>query len=384
MREGVALFTSGKGGAGKTPFALLLSILLRRMGLNVLTIDYNSLNPDLYEIFKRFLVEKPELITHVDGERLPYPLVMTECTVSGGGKLWSVARVGKYRYIPYPPYAIFDTIIKLKRYLKEPFFAVVDTNLNIPAFNISLNEAFEASKGILDEFKKVYFFHIWSPGSFRKGATSISSSIEVSEIEQIRSTIMNYTQRHVDLFGREGENIIHIITPRLFEEMKPDSLGARLKFILKRLFGREPDVSMMPIMGITKAISSDLYSALGMAYERSLRLLRIRDLLLIREKFNEVANQLMSTYKNFAVEANPIDVEVVFFLFMAKELYDEATNTLPLNAIMVPFMVKKLVNFIDSMLMSNILDEESILEREGPVAKLFELWISKVLLSNKI
>ena len=384
MREGIAIFTSGKGGAGKTPFALLLSILLRRMGLNVLTLDYNSLNPDLYEIFKRFLVERPELITHVDGERLPYPLVMTECTVTGGGKLWSVARVGKYRYIPYPPYAIFDTILKLKRHLKEPFFAIVDTNLNIPAFNISLNEAFESSKAILDEFNKVYFFHIWSPGSFRKGATPVSSSIEVSEIEQIRSTIMNYSQRRVDLFGREGENIVHIITPRLFEEIRPDSLGARLKFILKRLFGKETEVSTIPIMDITKSMSSDLYMALGTAYERSLRLLKIRDLLLIKEKFNEVANQLMSTYRNFAVEANPVDIEIVFFMFMVRELYDDATNTLPLNAIIVPFMVRKLVNFVDSMLMSNILDEESILEREGPVAKIFELWISKVLLSNKI
>ena len=137
-------------------------------------------------------------------------------------------------------------------------------------------------------------------------------------------------------------------------------------------------------MDITKSMSSDLYMALGTAYERSLRLLKIRDLLLIKEKFNEVANQLMSTYRNFAVEANPVDIEIVFFMFMVRELYDDATNTLPLNAIIVPFMVRKLVNFVDSMLMSNILDEESILEREGPVAKIFELWISKVLLSNKI
>lgn len=382
--EGVAIFTSGKGGAGKTPFALLLSILLRRMGLNVLTLDYNSLNPDLYEIFKRFLVKRPELITHVDGERLPYPLVITECKVTGGGKLWSAARVGRYRYIPYPPYAIFDTVLKLREYLKEPLFAIVDTNLNIPAFNISLKEAFESPKKVLGVFNKIYFFHIWSPSSFRKGATPISSSIEVSEIEQIRSTIMNYSQRGLDLFGREGENIIHIITPRLFEEIRPDALGARLKFILRRVFGKEREVSTIPIMDITKSRSPDLYMALGTAYERSLRLLKIRDLLLIKERFNEIANQLMSTYRNFAVEANPADIEIVFFTFIVRELYDKATNTLPLNAIIVPFMVRKLVNFVDSMLMSNILDEESIISREGPVAKIFELWISKVLLSNKI
>ena len=384
MREGLAIFTSGKGGAGKTPFALLLAILLRRIGLNVLTLDYNSLNPDFYEIFKRFLGERPELLTHVDGERLPYPLTVIKGIPQRGGKIWCVARVGKYRYIPYPPYAIFDTLVKLKRHINEPFFAIVDTNLNIPAFNISLSEALTASKEALKEFKRVLFFHIWSPGSFRKGATFVESHLEVSEIEQIRSTILNYSQHQINLFGRDGESIIHIITPRIFEALIPESFGARLRFILKRLFGKDIEVAMMPLLKIDREFSSDVFATMAQAYERSLRILKITDLMLMQDKFNIVVNDLINTYRNFAVEANPMDIEIVFFIFMAKALYDQATRTLPLNAIMVPFMVKKLVNFVDSMLMSNILDEDSILEREGPVAKIFEVWIDKVLLTNKL
>lgn len=384
MREGIAIFTSGKGGAGKTPYALLLAILLRRIGLNVLTLDFNSLNPDFYEIFKRFLGERPDLLTHVNGERLPYPLSVIKGMIGSGGKIWCVSRVGKYRYIPYPPYSIFDTLVKLKNYIKEPFFAIVDTNLNIPAFNITLEDAFSSANEVIKKFGKVLFFHIWSPGSFRKGPIFHGSQLEVSEIEQIRGTILNYSQHQVPLLGKEGENIIHIITPRLFEVIQPESFGARLKFIVKRIFGGIPDVSMIPLTRIGKDFSNDVLYALSEAYERSLRILRITDMLLIREKFNDVVNELVNTYRNFAVEVDPADVEIIFFLFMVEALYDKATRTLPLNTVIVPFMVKKLVNFVDSLLISNILDEESILEREGPVAKIFETWINKVFLANKL
>mgnify|MGYP000624975309 CR=1 FL=1 len=384
MREAIAIFTSGKGGVGKTPFALLLAILLRRFGVNVLTLDFNSLNPDYYEIFKRFIGERPEILTHVGGERLPYPLAIIKGVTQGGGKIYCASRIGKFRYLPYPPYAIFETLIKLREYLNEPFFAIVDTNLNIPGFNISLEEAFKSASAALNTFRKVLFFHIWSPGSFRKGAVFVESHLEVSEVEQIRSTILNYTQHNINIFGKEGESIIHIITPRLFEEIPPTGFGARLSFILKRLFGKKPEISSMPLYRIGGGFSEDVFRAMAEAYERSYRTLKITDILVMREKFNGIINELISTYKNFAVEVDPMDIEIVFFTFMLETLYDKATRTLPLNAIIVPFMVRKLVNFVDSLLISTILDEDSILEREGPIAKIFEVWINKVLMQNKL
>lgn len=384
MREGVAIFTSGKGGIGKTPFALLLAILLRRFGVNVLTLDFNSLNPDFYEIFRRFLGERPEVITQVEDEKLLYPVAIIEGTLGKGGTMWCVSRVGKLKYIPYPPYAIFDTLVKLKKHLDEPFFAVVDTNLNIPAFNISLPDAINSAARAISEFGKIYFFHIWSPGSFRKGPLGIGSPLDASEVDLIRSTILNYSQRNIDLLGKDGENIIHIITPRLFELPKPEKFTARLAFILKRLFGVKIESALMPLQASEIDFYNSLISNLREAYERSYRVLRITDMLIIREKFNEVVNQLLSTYKNFAVEADPLDIEVIFFSFMLKSLYDRTTRTMPLNAIVIPYMVRKLVNFVDALLISEILDEDSILEREGPNTKIFQIWLEKVLLPGKI
>lgn|GEM_PF-5835377 len=368
---------------GKTPFALLLSLLLRRKNINVIALDFNSLNPDFYEIMKRVYTGKLSVITEVNGERFSYPMAIYEATTKSGGKVWVVSRADKYRYIPYPPYLIFDTIIKLKKIIREPTFIIVDTNLNIPAFNIALASSLELAKKLTSMFRDIYFFHIWTPGTLRKAPFGLTMMHEKTEIELIGSTVTTFSRYGIPLFGRNGENIIHIVTPRFFEAVLPDSFRAKILFLLRRIFGGTLNEAMVPIYD-ERRFWGNLLVELPTAYERSLRLITIRELNLMKSEFDRVVRELITTYRDFAVEADPLDIEIVFFSFILNHAMERATRTMPLNMIIIPFMVRKLVNFVDAMLLPSVLSEDSIIEREGIIGKIFEIWVNKVLLPGKI
>ncbi len=349
----------------------------------MIALDFNFLNPDFYEILKRIYTGRLSVVTEVHGERLPYPMSIYEATTKKGGKLWVVARADKYRYIPYPPYIIFETILKLKDIIQEPAFIVVDTNLNIPSFNIAFSSSLELARKITSSFQDIFFFHIWTPGSFRKAPFGVSMVSEKNEVELIENTITTFARYGISLFGRNGENIIHIITPRFFEVSSPEGFRAKMLFMLRRIFGMKIVESMVPIFDESKFWSNFL-SEIPIAYERSLRLLTIKDLSLMKTEFDRAVRELIATYRDFAIEVDPLDIEIVFFSFVMNHVFERATRTVPLNMIVIPYMVRKLVNFVDAMLLPTVLTENSILEREGIIGKIFEIWIDKVLIPGKI
>ena len=378
MIKGVGIFTSGKGGVGKTPYALLYAILLRRRNNNVLVLDYNFLNPDLYEIYRRISGEEPEAVYEVDGQRLPHPVSLVRVFLPGGGKVFVATRMWKFRYLPYPPFVIFQTANMLRDYLNEDFYVVVDTNLNIPAFNVVLPEMTEAVTKSLEYFERITFYHIWSISVLRRRG----GKDEKSELELIRSTVTNFSHRGLNLFGKDGERIVHIISPRIFGKPSVKSFRERVSSVLKGITKKKEEVLAVEIE--EKEFLNKYIEKIWTAYSRSSRTIKLADLLEIERDFNEMIKVLLAKNPRYVLEADPFDIETLFLSFMIEKLFDKATMTMPLNAIIIPFMIKKLINFVDLILISEVVEEESILERESPATEIVDAWISSVLAQGKI
>ena len=190
-KKEVVIVTGGKGGTGKSVFALCLLLEAVDRGWRSVGIDLNVNNPDLAEILRTTHLAVP----HEKVDRTPADLDYAY-------SLEQVVPQRLYGVIPYRQFRLFD-IKYFYRFIanvvdteREARFFVVDTGLNLPLVTPSMDPPLPGETHFT-------FAHIWS----------LVPGIRPSEKEALDRSLVKMRQ----VFGADFDaSLVHIFSPRFF------------------------------------------------------------------------------------------------------------------------------------------------------------------------
>ena len=194
--ERVIIVTGSKGGGGKTPVALALSLLFEEFGVKTLSADFNFNNADLFSILQGSEVEERvktddlQLKEVADGQfwklndylwLTPWNFVVKTGMPSTTQMWQEIAKLCRFRYIDY-----------------EPKVLVIDTNLTLPLICPPLTDVAN-----LPDLPPVEVWHMWSP----------SITLQIGEQDRFASaiTILNRLSPGFE------ERLHHVFSPRHYK-----------------------------------------------------------------------------------------------------------------------------------------------------------------------
>ena len=375
MKSGVLIFTSGKGGVGKTPIALLASLILAKLGEKVVALDFNFNNPDLYEILSRLGSKKVDLISELRGESLRPPLTIFEADLEERGVIYAASRIERYRYLPYPPSQIFKSILAVKEWVGEDVFVITDTNLNIASFaltDVEHSKILREAEQSFDQINMVYFLTpsvvSFTADGKRKG-----------NIELLKETLNSFNRYKIGILGNRGEKIIYMVTPTVYDvESFYKTFFSSLGIILKRALGRKEKVNVIGSLSKDKDKIRELINDLLGPYTRSTYNMDLDELEKLTFEMQNEFKRRGFTSTRFVKSADAADIQTIFFNTILELAFNEVTKTLPRNLIFIPFVLKSMINFVDIMLMADELNIDVIIEKQKEIYDLINKWFEEV------
>ena len=377
LNSGAFIFTSGKGGVGKTPYAIAFALALQELGKRVIALDFNFHNPDLFEIMLKLGYKEVEFIDRYKGERLNPSLTVLKIRENEGA-LYASARVDRYRYAPYPPDHIFKSILALIEYFgADDLFIVVDTNLNIMSFNLVDPSKVVVYDDVINSLDGVWFNYLLTPSFFARSFERRT----VNDLDQIEKTINTFNKFGINLFGANGEKINYILTPTVIDQraLKRGFFNTLRSVIVGRRDQTGLPISMdTNIMELVKEYLKDVLEP----YRRSNRYVTLKDLKDINENLIELVEDSHINRMDVLNKMNAEEVQSFFLSALLDMLYDKATNTLPKNVIFVPFIVETMINFIDVVLLAENLTMDFLKNRLYGVYPIIMEWLKEVLLKG--
>jgi len=235
----IHIYTSSKGGVGKTLQALCTSLYyLQETGYDVLICDFNCFNPDLFQILGRVADEGSD--EHIDGFNVR---TISRCTAQ--------ARL-LYPSTPYHipedmPMGFYKMILKAVSLNLEDFrpnICIVDTGFHFANLDmtperwsrIDLQEKYQITNAIFDCFRP-YFWFIWT-------LAALTRSTEKDGIASAANTLESYKNSRDEPWFKDTESLLHVINPHA---LASDLSWKRLlKGALTR--GHDPNVQVMPLL----------------------------------------------------------------------------------------------------------------------------------------
>ncbi len=378
LNSGAFIFTSGKGGVGKTPYAITFALALKELGKRVIALDFNFHNPDLFEIMLKLGYEEVEFIDRYKGERLTPSLTVLKVKGDEGKNLYTSARVDKYRYAPYPPDQIFKSLLALiEHFGSDDLFIVVDTNLNIMSFNLVDPSKVVVYDAVINSLDGVWFNYLLTPSFFARSFERRT----VNDLEQMEKTVNTFNKFKINLLGTNGEKINYILTPTVIDQkaLKKGFFNTLRSVIVGRKGQTELTISMhASIMELVREYLNDVMEP----YRRSSRYIMLKDLKEINEGLLELVENSHINRLEVLNKMNAEEVQSLFLSALLDMLYDKATNTLPRNVIFVPFIVESMINFIDVVLLAENLTLDFLKKRLYGIYPIIREWLKEVLLKG--
>lgn len=139
--KNIHIFTGGKGGTGKTLFSLCTAISFIEDETEVLVVDFNICNPDLYYLLSN--AEKPKRLEHPPIEGFSFKRIGTGCVVTpdaGESKNYMLPERGILDF-----YKKLNTIIDIAHDKDYPHkHVIVDTSFHIA--NLLINSSDDNQK----------------------------------------------------------------------------------------------------------------------------------------------------------------------------------------------------------------------------------------------
>lgn len=194
--ERIIIVTGSKGGGGKTPVSLALTILLEELNIQVLACDFNFNNADLFSILQGSEVEdrvkSDDLQPKEYGEDQFWKLrdnlwltpwnFVVKTGMPSTTQMWKkISDLCKFRYMDF-----------------EPKVLVLDTNLTLPLICPPLTDIAE-----LPQLPPVEVWHMWSP----------SITLQIGEQDRF-STAISILNRLSKGFE---ERLHHVFSPRHYK-----------------------------------------------------------------------------------------------------------------------------------------------------------------------
>jgi len=322
--------------------------------------------------------EEVDIIDKFGNETLSPPLVISKINIKSKGLLFNAARIDRYRYAPYPPHHIFRSVLAIKSFLGyDDLFFVIDTNLNpvsLSLLDVASSKIIKKCEEEIDQINLTYFV---TPSVFAR----YKGYGEKGDIELLKLTVNSFNRFGLKTLGKNGENIIYLFTPTVYdEELFLKGLLSTLKTSLGRMFGIRKEYISIESSTRSKGILKKILDFSMEPYMRSSRRLNLDELKDIRTSFLDFLNAHGFTLETFIKNATATDIQSLFFAFILDSLYDSTTNTMPRNSIIIPFIVKSLINFVDIVLLAENLNESIIIKKQGPIYTYLREWIEKVYL----
>ena len=380
MKSGVVIFASGKGGVGKTPLSLTFILALSKLRKNVVALDYNFHNPDLYEILRRFEIEEIDLIDKIGEKRLIPPLILSTIKTSYGGYIYNVSRIEKYRYAPFTSEHLFKSILAIREYIGvEEVFFIVDTNANPISLSIVDVEGAKTISRCEEKFDRINLAYLVTPSVFSRRI----GEGDLSELDLLEKSINFFGRYGIKFLGMGGENIIYFFTPTIFDEEKFYSgfvnyLKSRFSKFLRT---RKNYIDLSKLVSPTEGLK-ELLNLSMVGYSRSTYRADIKKLKELRKKFLDTLYSMREPSKEFLSKIDASDIQNIFFSILLESLYDEATKTFPRNTLIIPFVVKTLIGFVDTILLAEDLDVEYLFDKISPISQYLLEWVKNVYLKG--
>ncbi|MCD6491484.1 MAG: hypothetical protein ACP6IQ_10290 [Candidatus Njordarchaeia archaeon] len=384
------IFMGGKGGSGRTPISLILSSLLYKKGRNVVLLDMNFSNPDAFYIMTK--VTTPEdfyegTYSYKEGMFIPaekgvrWPLQIYTVLEDEGHFIKSSARINRFLYAPIEPIDIFRSLKAIVDKIGRNIDIVVDTNLNLPSLGSLREDQYIEIKKHLEVFDELHIVYIWNVGTFARIIKT--KGAEISEFDLLENTINEFKMRGVNLFGSRGEKIIHVLTPNFYEVPERGILEKILKS-LKSLFvsSYEVKAELIPQEGYAKEFFDIVLNSLKEMHVKKSGSLDMNTLKQIVKRYREEASKLSKAHINFGAEAEPLDIVYHMFKIFLGEIRSAWRKnypwaTIPENLIVIPYMVKKMMNFVETLLSSDYVTLNTILKRAEEVAQVISIWLQE-------
>ncbi len=380
IRSGALIYTSGKGGVGKTPLALLATLILAKLGKKVVAVDYNFHNPDLYEIFSRMDYENVDVIDRLGNDRLIPPLrIFSIKSDNLRGEINVAVRLERYRYSPYPPVHIFKSLLAIREYLGDDFFSVIDTNLNPVSFYLMDPESYMVVKKVESEFDSLNMVYLLTPSVFSR-----SMGLDRrGDIDLLKLTVNSFLKYGSKILGKDGENIIYLISPTVYDfEAFYKTFAGAISMRLKSLFGKRSNIQKIELIGDSKDYIDNFLRDVIASYIRSTRKLSISDLEQMRDELNIEFRNRGYMLKDFIKSADAVDVQSLFISSIVRMLYDPETNTFPRNTVLIPYILKSMINFVDVMLLSEHITPELVISKQYEIMNFLSKWLEKIYLEG--
>ena len=381
------LLTGGKGGSGRTPIALMLSAALYEGGRNVILLDLNFSNPDAFFIATKivprqyyFLGEKFSRRVEVLEGGGVHPIRVYDVLESGRNFFKAAARVENYLYTPITPRKIFESLDLLKRRFRDVIVdVVVDTNLNLPSLKPRSEDDYSYIRRVLNWFGDYKVLYIWNPGTLARSVRV--GDREVSEVETILDTVNEYRIRGVDLFGEYGERIVHIVTPNLYERLDKSVFEKIYSFLNWAIKLDVPkDVEVVKHSLKTRDYLKEIVKAISMMQLRREGYMNIEQLREISRSYREEIERLIRKTPDYGADAKSITVVHQFFnIFLEKMIRVweriHPIALLPRNVIIIPYMVEKMVNYVEALLTADAITLDTIRKRAKEISDILRNWI---------
>jgi hypothetical protein len=233
----IHIYTSSKGGVGKTLQALCTSLYyLRKTGYEVLICDFNCFNADLFQILG--LVAEEGSDEHIDGFNIR--------TISDSNAQARLLYPSNPYHIPESIpmgfYKMISRALSLDLGNFRPSICIVDTGFHFANLdmtpehwsNIDLKEKHQLASVIFDCFRPFFWF-TWT----------LAALIRQSESDGIASaanTLKGYKNSRDEPWFRDTDNLLHVINPHAL--MSDRSWKRMLKGAFTR--GYDPNLYTIP------------------------------------------------------------------------------------------------------------------------------------------
>jgi len=383
------ILTSGKGGSGRTPIALVLSSLLFRHGRNVVLLDLNFSNPDAFFISTKIVspedyyvgrtpIKKSTILTEAGGEKAKWPLQVCDVLKTEKNFFKSVARVSKYLYAPIDALEMFRALYVIAN-TYENIDVIVDTNLNIPSLIPQKEDDYQKIKDLLAPFSDYKIIYIWNTGSLAR-KTRIGKSV-LSEFDLLEKTISEYKLRGVNIFGNWGERIVHILTPNLYEKPSKPVLRRVMEMLSSLIAIRIPmGVELVSQTGDEESYMRKIIEGIKIMHLWGEGTLDIRTLRIIFEQYSQEIEEEVKRSPDFGIDIR--SASIVYYLFKVflkkmNQIWRKAHphTLLPENLIIIPYMIEKMINYVEALLSADIITLKTILDRAKEVSNIISIWL---------
>lgn len=327
------IYTSSKGGVGKTLEALCTSLSFLKSGFNVLICDFNLFNADLLQIMKNLVDTKASPINQ---KGLVFrPLLFPDSYIINPLELYSLPGNGIIGFL--------DLIGTVFNFIEEkkitPEAIIVDTGFHFGNFGIEIPQGRLDWPAIAREYAP-YFWFTWTIAAMRRE----------EELAALRKSMRIL---HQDVFGwgefAETTNFLHVLNPHA---IVPNFDWTAIKSYLK--FGG--DVSAIP----------GFYEIANFKKTRTGIPLNFMD-----SSFRRTLEDVMGgrAFEGQLTRAEQIEQVVKPFIEF---------NARPKNLLAIPYYVKSLVTFTDMFSFRAGMSVNNFIETLKPIYDVVDSFITEL------